>query len=267
MAQEEIPLTGGRVTTGVVRIGNTVRRPLGAHSPFVHGLLRHLESHGLEGVPRLLGIDAKGREILSFLRGDVPSELGNFSELQLAAAARLLRKLHDAAADCEARGDQQTICHGDPGPCNSVFLDGMPVGMIDFDAACPGPRRKDVGYAAWLWLSIGDERFSPELQGQRLAVFFEAYGLFEPDQALPFVLAIQDEFASRADVPVHVQNWAKNCGSWLERHRNAASRGMAQWHLSRSASSRQLSPAMAQSSECPIQAGTSERDATVKTAK
>ena len=226
MTDQEIPLKGGRVTGGVVRVGDTVRRPLGAHSSFVHAMFRHLEARGLEGVPRLLGIDAKGREILSFLPGDVPTELGNFSDLQLAAAARLLRNLHDAAADCELKGECETICHGDPGPCNSVFVDGLPVGMIDFDAMRPGRRREDVGYAAWLWLSIGDERFSPELQGQRLATFAEAYGAIEMSDVVPAILAIQDVFSTRPDAPANVRGWAQGCRAWLGRHLNAVSSGM-----------------------------------------
>ena len=44
--QAEIPLAGGDVTEGVVRIGDTVRRPAGPHSPLVHALLRHLEAAG-----------------------------------------------------------------------------------------------------------------------------------------------------------------------------------------------------------------------------
>ena len=44
--QAEIPLGGGDVTEGVVRVGNTVRRPVGPHSPLVHALLAHLESVG-----------------------------------------------------------------------------------------------------------------------------------------------------------------------------------------------------------------------------
>jgi hypothetical protein len=226
MAAEEVPLTGGRVTAGVVRIEETVRRPLGAHSPFVHGVLRHLEARALPGVPRLLGIDAQGREILSFLHGDVPSELGNFSDRQLAAAARLLRQLHDAAADCDLRGDRETICHGDPGPCNCVFVDGMPVGMIDFDAARPGLRREDVGYAAWLWLSIGDGRFAPESQGRRLAVFVEAYAALDLSDAVPAILAVQEEFATRPDVPANVRQWARTCKGWLESHLAEVQRGL-----------------------------------------
>lgn len=42
--QAEIPLAGGDVTDGVVRIGGTVRRPVGPHSPLVHALLRHLHT-------------------------------------------------------------------------------------------------------------------------------------------------------------------------------------------------------------------------------
>lgn len=226
MADQEIPLRGGRVTAGVVRVGDTVRRPLGAHSPFVHAVLRHLEARGLDGVPRFLGVDEKGREILSFLPGEVPGDLGSFSEVQLAAAARLLCSLHDAAADCDLKGDHETICHGDPGPCNSVFVNGLPVAMIDFDAMRPGSRREDVGYAAWLWLSIGDERFAPELQAARLLTFAHAYGAIDPADVVPAILAVQDEFSARLDVPAHVREWAKVCRAWLVLHRGAVSSKM-----------------------------------------
>jgi len=225
MTEQEIQLTGGRVTAGVVRIGDTVRRPLGPHSPFVHQLLRHLERCGVAWAPRFLGVDAEGREILTFIEGDVPSELGAFSDAQLAAAARLLKTLHDAGADSELKGDRETICHGDPGPCNTVFLNDLPVAMIDFDAARPGFRREDVGYAAWLWLSIGDERFSPEAQGRRLRVFSEAYA-FELSDAIPAVLAIQADAAIRSDWPAHVNAWARGCRAWVERHVVALNAGM-----------------------------------------
>lgn len=226
VSEQEIPLSGGRVTADVVRVGDTVRRPIGVHSPFVHKVLRHLEERGLDGVPRFLGVDSKGREILSFLPGEVPKDLGNFSEMQLAAGARLLRKLHDAASDSDLKGAHETICHGDPGPCNSVFVDGLPVGLIDFDAMRPRLRREDVGYAAWLWLSIGDERFCPQLQGRRLITFGEAYGAIDLDDVVPAILAIQDQFAARADAPANVRDWAKRCRTWLVGHLSEVSRCM-----------------------------------------
>src|SRR5512139_786480 len=100
---QEIALAGGRTTEGDVRVGDTVRRPTKARAPFVHALLRHLEARGFSGAPRFLGTDSEGRDTLSFLPGDVPAELGHFSDAQLMAAARLLRQLHDATADCSLR--------------------------------------------------------------------------------------------------------------------------------------------------------------------
>lgn len=50
-AAEEIPLLGGDVTEGVVRIGATVRRPVGPNGAAIHALA-HLEQVGFEGAPR-----------------------------------------------------------------------------------------------------------------------------------------------------------------------------------------------------------------------
>jgi aminoglycoside phosphotransferase (APT) family kinase protein len=35
--------------------------------------------------------------------------------------------------------------------------EGKPVGIIDFDAAAPGERLQDVGYALFLWLNLGSD--------------------------------------------------------------------------------------------------------------
>ncbi len=112
----EIPLTGGRLTAGVVRVGDTVRRPTDRHSPFVHRLLRHLEAVGFDGAPRLLGTDERGREVLGFVDGHVPPDLGRFPDAAIAAAGRLLRDLHDATAGSPPAGDHEVVCHNDPSP-------------------------------------------------------------------------------------------------------------------------------------------------------
>jgi hypothetical protein len=71
----ERPLSGGRVTAGVVRVGETVRRPRGENWRLVRALLTHLREGGFEGAPRYLGSDEQGREIFSFLPGEVPPDL------------------------------------------------------------------------------------------------------------------------------------------------------------------------------------------------
>ena len=67
-SQTEIPLFGGDVTEGIVRVGDTVRRPLNPNSPLIRALLGHLEADGFTGAPRFFGIDAAGREVLSTSR-------------------------------------------------------------------------------------------------------------------------------------------------------------------------------------------------------
>jgi hypothetical protein len=52
-----IPLTGGRLTQGVVRIGDTVRRPASEKSAFTAELLQLLERRGFTTAPRYLGQD------------------------------------------------------------------------------------------------------------------------------------------------------------------------------------------------------------------
>ena len=66
LSGKEVALKGGMSTPGVVRVGDTVRRPLKEKSPFVHDVLRHLERQGFDRVPRFLGIVEKGREMRPF---------------------------------------------------------------------------------------------------------------------------------------------------------------------------------------------------------
>src|SRR5581483_9016703 len=97
----ESALAGGDVTEGVVRVGDTVRRPVGPHSPLVHALLTHLESAGFAGAPRFLGIDGSGREVLSYIDGEVagrPRPPWITDEGRLASVGRLVRAYDDAAA-------------------------------------------------------------------------------------------------------------------------------------------------------------------------
>ena len=92
-------MKGGRTTAGIVRIGDTVRRPTNPNSPFVHKLLVHLEHAGFDAAPRFLGLDEEGREILSFREGRVPHELQpDHDNDVLRAAAALIRRYHDAVA-------------------------------------------------------------------------------------------------------------------------------------------------------------------------
>jgi hypothetical protein len=94
-------LIGDGVTQGIVRIGDTVRRPLRPFSLTVQAYLAHLRDAGFAGAPLPLGVDEQGREVLSFVPGDVPRNPlppETAGADVLIALARLIRALHEASA-------------------------------------------------------------------------------------------------------------------------------------------------------------------------
>lgn len=220
----ETPLHGGRITPGVVRVGDTVRRPTGPHSSFVHALLSHLERTGFAGAPRFLGLDEKGREILSYFDGLVPDNIEPwFADEQLVEAAELLRRFHDATAGSEIAGTGEVVCHNDVSPVNTVFVEGRPTAMIDFDMAAPGPRMRDVSYGAFLWLNLGWDGREPDEQRRRIRLWCNAYGLSDRTFLIDEVKARIRETVDRrrGDGAEDAARWWHHQLAWVEQNEAA----------------------------------------------
>jgi Phosphotransferase enzyme family len=170
---EEMPLSGGFVND-VVRVGETVRRSAGPWTPAVHELLSHLQSAGFKESPRPMGIDDRGREVLSFIPGDTigwtdwPKVLRQPDGAHILGS--LLRSYHNAASTFEPDPDLrwrnplaprsgEIIRHGDFSPFNTVWVQDRPVGVIDWDFAQPGKAIDDLAYLAWQLVPLQpDER-------------------------------------------------------------------------------------------------------------
>lgn len=222
MDEEEISLSGGRSTPGVVRLGDTVRRPL--REGLAESLLGYLEAAGFSDAPRFLGRDDKSRAILTYIEGSVPSELGHFDDAALAAAAGLLRRFHDATAEFPVvvEASAEVVCHNDFSPTNAVFRDGLPIALIDFDTLAPGTRLWDLGYSAFTWLDLGNEDYSGDEQLRRLAVFAGGYGLATcpPEVILSHATVRQNALAAtaRAAGQSDMAEWAAAAAEWTARH-------------------------------------------------
>ena len=223
----EVPLGGGRTSHGVARVGGTVRRLPTPNSEFVRLLLRHLASRDFGSAPVSLGTDSAGRDVFSFVEGEVPANLEFHGDETLCHAARLIRRFHDLAAElvaspCAAAAGIETVCHNDLSPCNFVFREGVPVALIDFDAASPGSRLHDLGYAAWLWLDLGSPSVGVAEQARRLALFLAAYGGVRPGPVVAAVLARLANLAARGKGigDKAMAGWAAGCLEWTSRSRS-----------------------------------------------
>lgn len=161
----------------------------------MHAVLRELERAGFDGAPRFLGIDAQGRERLSYLPGWVAPDLahGDWSDEQLGAATELVRRFHDVLGRSALAARAETVCHRDLGPCNTVHVEGMPRAFIDWDGAAPGSRALDLGHAVWRWAISSDTGELPlDEQVRRVRLMSDAYGGVDGRALLEGVAASQD---------------------------------------------------------------------------
>jgi Ser/Thr protein kinase RdoA (MazF antagonist) len=100
-----------------------------------------------------------------------------WNDEQLVASAQLLARYHDAVAGSMLAGAKDVVCHGDYGPWNLIWREGLPRYVIDFDTAYAGSRVEDVGYALWKHLNLGLVDLPPDVQARRARVFVDAYGI------------------------------------------------------------------------------------------
>ncbi|WP_433335113.1 phosphotransferase [Spirillospora sp. CA-294931] len=220
----------------------------------MHGLLRHLESVGFEGAPRVLGVDERGREILSWVPGEAahrPLPGYAVTEESLVGVAELLRGYHEAVSSYEPPvgapwdtaasnldGEPELIGHCDVTPENVVFRERRPAALIDFDLARPTTRLYDVVTALRHWAPIADPADRDSLLysadvGARMRVFCDAYGL-ERDSRGEVLVASRVRFersyeAMRMRADRIGGGWARiwhggagarirRAQDWLERH-------------------------------------------------
>jgi hypothetical protein len=201
LSDTEEKLTGGNMAD-VARIGDRVYRSTGFWSPTVHRLFQHLQNKNFLYSPKFFGLEQE-REVLEFIPGIVPQyPLADFvlSHDSISRAAKMLRGFHDATQDFLhlltdrwqvpelAREPAEVICHNDFSPYNTVFRDGLPIAMIDFDVAAPGPRVWDLAFAAYRFThlcEISDGlKISEFMLRDEIKLFCTEYGLANEHEVL-----------------------------------------------------------------------------------
>ena len=234
----------------VVRRGEAVHRSAGPWTPTTHRLLDHLHARGLTWLPRALGLDEQGREVLTYLPGTVPSypmPSWVWSEGVLIEAGRRLAQVHWASADFDSTGavwqipahsPAEVICLNDVAPYNMVFDDAHQLtGFIDLDTASPGPRVWDLAYLAYRLapLSQLEDTGAPASMGvrrHRLGLLCQAYAgagdrvVLGADDVLHTAIARLEDLAAftaaraaagATQVAAHVQVY-RDDARWIGQH-------------------------------------------------
>lgn len=207
-----------RADRPVLRIGDVVRHPRQPWSGSVHALLGYLQEAGFAEAPvpaRLTdGADQDWDDVgyIEGIGGDEACLLVATDEA-VAAVAELLRRYHDTVAAWRPEvepvwfdgqrgtgdGSEHLVCHGDVGPWNLVWRDGVLVGLIDWEYATIGTRRTDIAYALHYLVPFRDRSYWQWVLGlpgkprrrHRMAVFAEAYGIAVDERLVDEVLASQ----------------------------------------------------------------------------
>ncbi|MEV0674902.1 aminoglycoside phosphotransferase family protein [Actinosynnema sp. NPDC050436] len=218
---EEEPLTGGNDTEEVVRVGDTVRRSRGPRADFAAEVLRHLEAVGYPHAPRYLGTDDAGRDVLTYLPGRTTDHPSQRAAGAYALAGTMLRRLHDATAGHPLAGGAECVAHGDPGPFNAIFRDGLPVAFIDWTTCAPGSRLDDLAYLAWTWCVQAVGNVPVADQAAHLAELRDGYGEVEPEALVAAVVDRQTRVVERATAtladpasPAARRAHARNAVAW-----------------------------------------------------
>ncbi|HEU0239643.1 MAG TPA: phosphotransferase [Micromonosporaceae bacterium] len=195
MSEETMP--GGN-TDGAVRIRDVVHKRAAPWTATVHALLRHLEQADVDGVPRALGFDEQGRQMLTYLPGEVIGDREHwpawvYADSTLVQVGHWMRRIHDVTAGFVPPTDERwftgrtmqpgwIVGHQDAAPYNAVMDGERLVGFFDWDTASPSPADDDLAFSALLWVpltapDVGDESSPHDARdrSRRLHLLLDAY--------------------------------------------------------------------------------------------
>lgn len=246
----------------VFRVGDVTLRPAAPWTPAVHALLRHLESVGFAGAPKVVGagFDADGRETVEFVAGDVlPRRV--WGDDGIHELGKLLRALHQATASFQpppdavwqesvlrSTGPKRIVSHGDAAPWNIVARHGRPVALIDWELAGPVDRLSEVAHTVWLNAQLHDEEIaarqglpSAAERARQLRLFADGYQLAATDRAELVTRIIEIAILSCADDALETEitpestgrlglawgvAWKARSAAWLVRNRALLERAL-----------------------------------------
>jgi aminoglycoside phosphotransferase (APT) family kinase protein len=164
-------------------------------------------------VPRVVGFDDDGQELLTHLQGrsiEVDDEVSTDDVLR--DAVTWLREFHDVVRDFDpaprlwrgsaaAPAPGEIICHNDTGAYNWIVDDGRFVGMIDWDQAGPGHPIDDLAFLCWSGIPLFREVPVTDA-GRRVNLAARSYGGLTASELLDAVADRMERASARIEAGI-----------------------------------------------------------------
>jgi hypothetical protein len=248
------------------RSGDVVLKPAGDWGPAVIALLRHLESAGFTGAPRVVGdgYAADGRLAVTYIEGTSPQPYA-WPTSTVGEIGVLLRGLHNATRTFvpppgarwkpwwmhDLAGDDPVIGHCDLGPWNIVGPPGTPAAFIDWEYAGPVDPLWELAEVVWLNAQLHDDDIAalndlPDAatRSRMARAIVDGYELPRADRDdFPDRLIAVAAHSARAEAVVHRVTpettpgaypllwaiaWRARSASWLATHRALLRRALTE---------------------------------------
>jgi hypothetical protein len=261
-----VGMKGPGAGTGIVKIGDTVRRSAASSPTAMLWVLERLADAGFNAAPRLLGLDEAGRYVLQYLPGTTvlpPYRPWATSTRLLGSVARLLANYHASTLTFgpepgilsldrpdDYAGD--VVGHLDISWSNVVVRAGNAVALIDFEHVDLVSPLWDIARTVRHWVPLIDPRDLPgpwqatdAAQATRLRTFADQYGLDQASRER-LVQAVIDNAdhtydymrrQAEAGIDGYVRQWrGDHCRrnrrgrDWVSQHRNELTTALLSEH-------------------------------------
>ena len=181
----------------VYKVGNAVIKPKMPWTESIHNYLNFLVNSGFNEVPKIIGLDESGNELLEFIESEYIHPKP-WNDALIKQIGNKLRELHEISKNYKySRNDKwqnwflhnigdtkKIISHCDIAPWNVITKGNTIIGIIDWEYVGPVDPIMELARVCWLFIQLYDDDVGekiglPDLttRAHQLRILLDSYKL------------------------------------------------------------------------------------------